>query len=75
VGTSVNDIVRELNAILGTSIEPIYDAARPGEIQRIYLDASRAREVLGWRPRVGFREGLEKTVAWARADKAAKAAR
>uniref|UniRef100_A0A832I1Z5 NAD-dependent epimerase/dehydratase family protein n=1 Tax=Eiseniibacteriota bacterium TaxID=2212470 RepID=A0A832I1Z5_UNCEI len=66
VGTSVLDIVRELNAILGTSIEPLFEAARPGEIQRIYLDATRAREVLGWVPRTAFRDGLARTVAWSR---------
>jgi UDP-glucose 4-epimerase len=75
VGVSVLQIFSELKSILGFEGEPIFDAPRPGEIQRIYLDASRAREVLGWRPRVGFREGLEKTLAWARADKAAKAVR
>jgi len=75
VGTSVKQIFTELKSILGFEGEPIYDAPRAGEIQRIYLDATRAREVLGWRPRVGFREGLEKTVAWARTEKAAKAGR
>ncbi len=75
VGVSVKQIFAELKSILGFEGEPIYDAPRPGEIQRIYLDATRAREVLGWRPRVGFREGLERTVAWARADRAAQARR
>jgi UDP-glucose 4-epimerase len=68
VGTSVNDIVRELNVILGTSIQPIYDAPRAGEIQRIYLDATRARQQLGWAPRVAFREGLRRTVEWSKAN-------
>src|SRR5262245_11787140 len=75
VGTSVKQIFAELKSILGFEGEPIYDAPRPGEIQCIYLDAARAREVLGWRPRVGFREGLERTVAWARADRAAQSRR
>jgi UDP-glucose 4-epimerase len=75
VGTSVKQIFTELKSILGFAGEPIYEAPRAGEIQRIYLDATRAREVLGWRPRVGFREGLEKTVAWARAEKTAQARR
>jgi len=66
VGTSVLDIVRELNAILGTHLEPIHEAARPGEIQRIYLDASRAQRVLGWAPRVAFTDGLKRTVEWSR---------
>jgi len=67
VGTSVLDIVRELNAILGTAIAPLHEEPRPGEVQRIYLDASRAREVLGWAPRTGFGAGLRRTVEWSRA--------
>jgi UDP-glucose 4-epimerase len=66
VGTSVNQIVRELRRLLEFEQEPIYEAARPGEIQRIYLDASRARAVLGWEPRVSFAEGLARTVEWSR---------
>jgi UDP-glucose 4-epimerase len=62
----VNDIVRELNVILGTRIEPIYEPARPGEVQRIYLDASRAAKSLGWKPRTSFRDGLKQTVEWSR---------
>jgi UDP-glucose 4-epimerase len=66
IGTSVNEIFRELKAIVDFTGEPVYEAARPGEVQRIYLDASRARQVLGWTPSVSFHEGLVKTVEWSR---------
>jgi len=66
VGTSVNDIFRELRGILSFAGEPIYEPPRPGEVQRIYLDATRAREVLGWRARTSFHDGLVETVAWSR---------
>jgi UDP-glucose 4-epimerase len=66
VGTSVNDIVRELKKILEFHEDAIYDPPRAGEIQRIYLDASRAKRVLGWEPRVSFHEGLRRTVEWTR---------
>jgi UDP-glucose 4-epimerase len=66
IGTSVNGIFRELKAILGFAGEPIYEAPRPGEVQRIYLDPARAREVLGWTPRTSFRDGLIQTVEWSR---------
>ena len=66
VGTSVNDIVRTINEVLGTRIEPIHEAARAGEIQCIYLDASRARASLGWAPSVTFLEGLRRTIDWHR---------
>ena len=66
VGTSVNDIFRELKALLGFVGDPIYDAARPGEVQRIYLDASRAARIIGWHPRVTFVDGLRRTIEWSR---------
>jgi UDP-glucose 4-epimerase len=66
IGTSVNGIFRELKAILGFAGEPIYEAPRPGEVQRIYLDAARARELLEWTPRTSFRDGLIQTVEWSR---------
>ena len=69
IGTSVNDIVRELNVILGTNIEAIYEAPRPGEVQRIYLDASKAKRILGWSPKTTFRDGLRATVEWSRTNK------
>jgi UDP-glucose 4-epimerase len=66
VGTSVNQIFATLKDLLEFAGEPIYEGARPGEVQRIYLDATRARQVLGWQPRVEFREGLRRTVEWTR---------
>jgi UDP-glucose 4-epimerase len=61
---SVNDIFRALKTLLEFPDEPIYAAPRPGEIQRIYLDASKAKRVLGWEPKVTFEDGLARTVAW-----------
>ena len=66
IGTSVNDIVRELKVILGFAEDAFHWPPRPGEVQRIYLDASRAKSVLGWAPRVSFAEGLRRTVEWTR---------
>jgi UDP-glucose 4-epimerase len=69
VGTSVTDIVRGINAVLDTRLEPIHESPRPGEVQKIYLDATRAREVLGWTPGVPFMEGLRRTIEYFRAAK------
>lgn len=66
VGTSVLDIVRELQDILGIAEGAIHEPARAGEIQRIYLDASRAKRILGWQPTVSFAQGLRRTVEWSR---------
>ena len=51
---------------MGFAGEPVSEAARPGEVQRIYLDARRAKQVLGWTPSMSFRDGLARTVEWSR---------
>ena len=38
-----------------------------GEIERQWLDGSKAKRLLGWEPRVGLEEGLRKTIEWHRA--------
>jgi UDP-glucose 4-epimerase len=63
---SVNDLYAKLAELTAARFEPVYAAARPGELQRIYVDRSRAAEVLGWQPVVGLDEGLKQTVAWFR---------
>ena len=62
-GTSVNEVFRQLQGITGYDASPVYGDARPGDVRHIALDSTKAREVLGWEPRVGLLEGLEKTVA------------
>ena len=37
---------------------------RPGHDLRYAIDAGRLREELGWRPEVGFEQGLQSTVDW-----------
>jgi len=63
-GTSVNRIFEELRQIIGYQREPVHGPPREGEVYKICLEASKAEKALGWRPKVGLREGLKKTVAW-----------
>ena len=41
-----------------------YVKDRPGHDRRYAIDASKIRRELGWRPSLGFEEGLRRTVAW-----------
>jgi UDP-glucose 4-epimerase len=67
VGTGIETTVLELVESLGglggaESFEPEFAPARPGEVQRISIDPSRAAEALGWRPQTGLDEGLALTL-------------
>ncbi|MGH2943204.1 MAG: NAD-dependent epimerase/dehydratase family protein [Solirubrobacteraceae bacterium] len=60
--TSVLDIVRLLSALNGSDAPPpAFAPARLGEIDRSCLDATRARELLGWRASTPIGEGLALT--------------
>ncbi|MDO4583773.1 MAG: SDR family oxidoreductase [Planctomycetia bacterium] len=59
-------LVETLNDILGTTICPVHEAPRVGDIRESVADIAQARQQLGYEPRCGWREGLEKTVAFYR---------
>jgi UDP-glucose 4-epimerase len=60
--TSVLEIVRHLAELNGPGTpEPEFAPARLGEIDRSCLDASRARELLGWRSSTAIADGLRLT--------------
>jgi UDP-glucose 4-epimerase len=62
IETSVNDLYAALAEVVGVRQPPRYAPARPGEQRRSAVDASRAADLLGWRPRVSLAEGLRLTV-------------
>jgi UDP-glucose 4-epimerase len=66
VETSVVTLFDRLRAAAGGHGQAQHAPARPGEQRRSLLDASRARRVLGWSPRVTLDEGLRLTMAAAR---------
>jgi UDP-glucose 4-epimerase len=61
-GLTVNELYRRLKALTGYEGEVKYAPARPGEVLRIALDASRARSILGWEPKTSLDDGLRTTV-------------
>jgi len=67
VGTSVNTLFSELARLAEFSQPANYAPPRTGEIQAIYLDATRAANVLGWKCEVRLPDGLRKTWDWCRA--------
>lgn len=63
-GTSVNQIYDRLAALTGYTAPPVHGPGKQGEVFKIYLDATRARQELGWAPQVPLDDGLARTVAF-----------
>lgn len=57
-------LVDAINEALGTSIEPIFEEARAGDVRESLADISVARSVLGYEPKVDFREGLRRSIEY-----------
>jgi UDP-glucose 4-epimerase len=64
VETSDLEIFQRVRGLLGKRVEPRYAARRPGEIDNICLDISKAKSLLQWVPRVNLSEGASNTVAY-----------
>lgn len=61
---SLNHLVALINRELNISIMPIYQPARKGDIKNSLASITKARELIGYVPRVLFEEGLRQTIAW-----------
>lgn len=63
---SVIDLARRIWELCG--VEGVFEAVGvpgfPHDVSRHSLSIDKAREVLGWEPRVSFADGLAQVVAW-----------
>ncbi len=64
VETSVNDLFRTLNGFFQGRFHEEHAPARKGEQVRSVCSWDHAAAALGWRPEVGFPEGVERTLAY-----------
>ena len=64
---SLNTLLRTMNEIVGTKLEPIYKEPRAGDVRDSQADISKAKKLLGYTPIMSFEQGLKKTLDWCRA--------
>lgn len=65
VRLQVLDLVATVLSLMDrTDLEPIIENRVSAEIREQYLDCSKARTVLNWRPRYTLEEGLRETIDW-----------
>ena len=66
--TSVTELLALMQGAAGTDLTPGFADAKPGDLARSCLDASAAKEHLGWEAWTPLEDGLAETVAWFRAN-------
>jgi nucleoside-diphosphate-sugar epimerase len=64
--TTLNQLLAELQKIIGTNLTPIYESPRIGDVRHSLADITRAEQLLGFKPIVGLTDGLRYTVDWYR---------
>lgn len=63
--TSLNQLLDELKQLTGkTDVKADYQETRAGDVKHSLADISRARDLLGFEPKVGLRTGLSLTMDW-----------
>jgi NAD dependent epimerase/dehydratase len=72
VGVSVGELVERVRRIVGRDVPvvPSDERRRPAasEVYRLLGSARQAHDLAGWQPRTSLDEGLQRTVAWVRAN-------
>jgi nucleoside-diphosphate-sugar epimerase len=62
---TLNQLLTELKELVGkTNVKVDFREARVGDVRHSLADTTRARELLGYEPTVGLREGLKRTIDW-----------
>ena len=67
---TIRDLVTMIAKLCGFQGEIRWDATRPDGRPRRCLDTARAERLLGWKAKVGFEDGLRRTIEWFEANRA-----
>jgi len=61
---TINSLISRIETLAGKPAQRITLPRHPADMLSSWADVTKARNVLGWVPHIGFDEGLAKTVAW-----------
>lgn len=65
--TTITELAQLIIELVGADVEIVHHDKRPGEVERNFARADRAKEVLGWEPQLSLRDGMQNTIDWFRA--------
>jgi nucleoside-diphosphate-sugar epimerase len=65
---SIEDLANKIISLTGKTAEIITDPARvrpqDSEVERLWCDNARAKNILKWEPKIALEKGLENTIEW-----------
>lgn len=62
--TSIKTVAEEIIKISGKDIKPFYDTTKPEGDKARCADYSKAKDILGWEPKVRLEDGLREQYEW-----------
>lgn len=62
--TTLNELWDAILLALDKDIKPIYGPERPGDVKHSLANIDKAKNLMGYNPEVGIKEGLAYTVEW-----------
>ena len=67
-GIKIKDLVSKIITYSGKQLEMVHDLSKPTVPTSLFLDCSRAKELLNWEPKYTLDEGIKKTLTWYKAN-------
>lgn len=63
---SIIDLVREIISQSGRNLEILQDLSKPTIKTSLYLNCTKAKNEIGWEPKISLKEGIKRTLEWYR---------
>lgn len=60
----IRDLVKKIIDISGRNLEIEYDTSKPTIKTKLCLDCTKAKNIIGWEPKISLEEGIRKTMEW-----------
>ena len=62
--TSIKDLVNKIIEISGKDLKTEHDLSMPHLPTSLFLDCTKAKELLGWEPKISLEDGIKSSIEW-----------